>query len=190
MSYLPKYLPPLLLLGLMLSASLPRQSAWASDPKEPIPRFVKVTDYYYRGGQPSKEGLSLLARQGVRTVLDLRGYDDDRSEGEEAAVLALGMKYISLPLPNLRAPSDKQVEQFLAIVNDKANQPVFAHCWRGADRTGVVTAVLRIHNFGWTADEAYAEMKQHGFRSFWLRGMKNYVYDYAEAQRGPGREGE
>jgi len=148
-----------------------------------IPHFSRVTDFYYRGGQPDDSGLKILAGKGIRTIVDLRGEDKTRGDHERETAQALGMQYISLPLSAIHAPSDDQVEKFLSIVHTASNQPVFVHCRRGSDRTGVMTAIVRIHDFHWTADQSYKEMKEFGFRSFLLPTMERYVYKYADAQK-------
>lgn len=145
-----------------------------------IQHFAKLTDNYYRGSQPDIAGLTFLAHKGVHTIVDLRGEDKDRSDRERETAQSLGMRYINLPLSTLHAPSDQQVADFLRIVHDPANAPIYVHCRRGSDRTGMMTAIVRIEDFGWTADKAYDEMKEYGFRPLLLPGMKRYVYKYAD----------
>src|SRR5262249_60602340 len=76
-------------------------------------------------------------------------------------------------------PSDGAVRQFMQLVNDPANQPVFIHCHGGRHRTGAMTAVYRMNNYGWNANQAYNEMKQYEFDSGIGHGaLKDYVYSY------------
>jgi protein tyrosine/serine phosphatase len=71
------------------------------------------------------------------------------------------------------------VTQFLELVNDPGNQPVFVHCKGGRHRTGVMTAVYRMTADGWTADKAYQEMKQYRFEGFpGHPTLKKFVYEY------------
>ena len=44
------------------------------------------------------------------------------------------------------------------------------HCWRGADRIGVMVAMFRIVKQGWTRDEAIEEMVKggYGFHAKWF----------------------
>jgi protein tyrosine/serine phosphatase len=155
------------------------QSTGAAKGANHISHFMKVTDYYYRGGQPDSDSVKFLAASGVKTIIDLRGSDNSRATEERTEAQSVGIKYISLPLSSVHAPSDEQVAQFLTIVHDKKNQPVYVHCRRGSDRTGVMTAAMRIHDFGWTADQAYEEMKEYGFRPMLEPGMKHYIFQYA-----------
>jgi protein tyrosine/serine phosphatase len=52
---------------------------------------------------------------------------------------------------------------FLKLATDTNNLPVFVHCQRGADRTGMVCAMYRITVCGWTKEEAIRELKDGGF---------------------------
>jgi len=49
------------------------------------------------------------------------------------------------------------------VVTDTNNLPVFVHCERGADRTGMMCAMYRIIVCGWTKPEAIDERKNGGF---------------------------
>jgi protein tyrosine/serine phosphatase len=91
-----------------------------------------------------------------------------------------GMKYVQIPMTTHQPPTSAQLAQFLQIVNDPASQPVFVHCVGGRHRTGVMTAVYRITNEGWTGDQAFKEMKQYKYGADFLHSeFKAFVYDYS-----------
>jgi protein tyrosine phosphatase (PTP) superfamily phosphohydrolase (DUF442 family) len=150
-----------------------------------VDEFDKLNDNYYRGGQPKREDYARLAALGIKTVVDLRqrGVDDEQTLLEGA-----GMKFYSIPMTTSCPPSETTIHQFLQIVNDPANQPVFVHCEDGHIRTGVMTALYRITHDGWTADQAYAEMKKHHFHYVWRHAfkrhhaLKRFVYLYYDFQ--------
>lgn len=76
-------------------------------------------------------------------------------------------------------PTSEQAQQFLKLVDDPSNQPVFIHCHGGRHRAGAMTAIYRMTHDGWSADQAYAEMKQYEFdKGFGHGALKDYVYDY------------
>jgi protein tyrosine phosphatase (PTP) superfamily phosphohydrolase (DUF442 family) len=140
-----------------------------------IGNFGRVNDNYYRGEQYRE-----LAALGVKTVIDLQ---QDFERDEQHLVEAAGMRYERIGMTASRAPSPEDVERFLALVNDPASQPVFVHCKAGRHRTGAMTAVYRMTKDGWTADQAYAEMKAYKFKmplNFLLGKpeMKKFVYRY------------
>src|SRR5215813_2442728 len=103
--------------------------------------FAKLNDNYYRGGQPRREDYVLLAALGIKTVVNLR---QDEPDDEQTLLENAGMKFYSIPMSASYPPSEISIHQFLKIVNDPANQPVFVHCEDGHIRTGVMTAVYRI----------------------------------------------
>jgi len=144
--------------------------------KVQINNFGKINETYYRGAQPDSRDYADLAAMGVKTVIDLTR---DGREDEPGLVQRAGMKFYRIPLTTSEAPSAASIDQFLKLVNDPANQPVFVHCQGGRHRTGAMTAVYRITKDGWTADKAYQEMKQYRFEGFpGHPELKRFVYDY------------
>ena len=155
----------------------------ASSPE--LSNFHQVNAGLYRGAQPRAGGLRRLKSLGVRTILNLRGGDaETRAEGDEAR--QLGLRYYNVALPDLSAPSDKNVEQALAIINQAENQPVFVHCHHGEDRTGTIIACYRISHDGWTATDARKEAETFGMSSL-QRGMKRYIDKFYQEWQKRGK---
>jgi len=143
-----------------------------------IKNFGQVDQHLYRGAQPSRRDYADLAALGVKTVIDLQ---QDGEGSEEQEVEDAGMKFYRIPMSDKSWPSAEKAELFLKLVNDPANQPVFFHCHGGRHRTGAMTAIYRLTHDKWTADRAYAEMKQYDFESGFGHGaLRDYVYDYAQ----------
>jgi protein tyrosine/serine phosphatase len=148
-----------------------------------IDNFGKINDNYYRGAQPDQSDYADLAKIGVKTVIDLtrNGRDD-----EPGFVQQVGMKFFRIPLTTSDRPSDSAVAEFLKIVNEPANQPVYVHCQGGRHRTGVMTAVYRITQDGWTATRAYEEMKAYNFEGFpGHPTLKRFVFDFYSHSEHP-----
>lgn len=144
--------------------------------KTTISNFGCINERFYRGAQPSGRDYGDLASIGVKTVVDLQ---EDGERNEQRMVEAAGMKFFRIGLSDSSWPSADKAEQFLKIVNDPSNQPVFVHCHGGRHRAGIMTAIYRMRHDGWSADQAYSEMKQYGFeRGFGHGSLKDYVYDY------------
>jgi len=149
---------------------------WAADPQaKGIPNFHQVNEHIYRGGQPSPEGWTSLAKLGVGTVIDLRREDEHSSQAEAQAVEAAGMHYVNIPLHGVSAPPAEKIVQALALLNSPG--AVFVHCKRGADRTGTVIACYRIGHDHWDSSRALAEAKSYGMSIFQV-GMKGYVKSF------------
>ena len=157
---------------------IPAQQAGTS--RDGIQNFGKVNDNYYRGSQPREADMAKLKRLGIKTVIDLRG---DFVEKGPAWVRNAGMQYFNIPLRPSRPATDEQVNYFLRLVNDPNNWPVYVHCKGGRHRTGALTAVYRITHDGWTADQAYKEMKAYDFEDGIFggpRAQKRFVYSFYE----------
>lgn len=141
-----------------------------------IDNFGVVDDLYYRGAQPDGRDYDDLAALGVKTVIDLTR---NGRENEKGIVQRAGMTFYRIPLSTSERPSEAAVKQFLAIVNDPANQPVYVHCQGGQHRTGVMTAVYRMTKYGWTETKAYDEMRRYKFETFWGHPeLRQFVHDY------------
>lgn len=160
-----------LVLGLPLAA---RGSGTLDDIE--IGNFGRVSDAYYRGAQPEGADYAALAKLGVKTVIDLQA---DGELGEASLVITAGMTYYRIPMTTRVPPTEKQVAEFLAIVNDPAQQPVYVHCAGGRHRTGVMTAVYRMTKEGWTGERAFKEMKTYNYGPDFLHPeFKKFVYKY------------
>lgn len=142
-----------------------------------IENFGKLNDNYFRGSQPIASEFSELKKLGIKTVIDLR--EDSLKDSGDAA-RAAGLQYINIPLTTKRAATADQTQYFLRLVNDQVNWPVFVHCKGGRHRTGEMTAIYRITHYGWTAEQAYDEMKKYDFEDsfFYPRSLKKYVFSY------------
>jgi protein tyrosine/serine phosphatase len=170
-------LSTVLIAGLILAASASAQTKTSPEPARiRIKNFGRTNDNYFRGAQPESRDYPELAALGVKTVIDLTR--DGRSD-EEALVQHAGMKFYRIPLTTSERPSEAAVAQFLKLVNDPANQPVFVHCQGGRHRTGVMTAVYRMTEDGWSADRAFEEMRRYHFEGFPGHPvLRQFVYDY------------
>jgi protein tyrosine/serine phosphatase len=141
-----------------------------------ISNFGRVDDRYYRGAQPSGHDYKDLSSMGIKTVIDLQS---DGPSDEAGQVKNAGMRFYRIPMSDHSRPSDGAVRQFLQLVNDPANQPVFVHCHGGRHRTGAMTAVYRMTHYGWNASQAYGEMQQYDFNHGFGHGaLKDFVFSY------------
>ena len=160
---------PLVLLLALAPAALPQTD-------QGIENFHQVDQFVYRGAQPDSDGFALLAKMGVKTVVDLREADA-RAKQEEKLVKAAGMTFINIPMTGLKPPTDSQMDQVLGILENQGVGPVFVHCKRGADRTGAVIGAYRIDHDGWTNDRALAEAKALGMSPFQFP-RASFIHEY------------
>lgn len=167
--------------ALLIAISIPAIPAFAGKHDSDLPNFQKVNEQVYRGGQPSEAGFQNIAKLGVKTVIDLRLIGEHSQAEEQRIVESQGMRYVSVPMRGMSAPTSEQLTKVLGLMNDPAAGPVFIHCRRGADRTGTVIACYRIGHDNWANEKALQEAKQMGMA--WIeKAMQHYVMDYAPAR--------
>jgi len=136
----------------------PRPAEWAAPLDRPgLSNLHRVSEDLYRGAQPTAEGMRQLKAMGIKTVVNLRELHSDRDEIGDT-----GLAYEDIRMTPWD-PDDDEVVRFLQIVTDKARTPVFVHCQRGSDRTGLMCAIYRMVVEHWGREEAVAEMTQGGF---------------------------
>lgn len=145
-----------------------------------IKNFGKVNETYYRGSQPNALEIEQLKRIGIKTVIDLR---KDFKPEERGWVTKTGMQYFNIPLKASRAATETETTYFMTLVNDPKNWPVYVHCKGGKHRTGALTGVYRITHDGWTAAQAFEEMKKYRFEDGFFGGpadQKKFVFSFYE----------
>lgn len=173
---------PFSLLLASLAACLLAPNGMGGDPASPapaVPLFQAVTEFLYRGGQPTAAGFNFLKQKGIRTVINLREEDD-----EKALVEKLGIKYVHLPSRARDPIPEEAIQTFFRVIKDPASHPIFIHCERGADRTGAMIGLFRIAFQGWDGERTYREARALGMR-WWYRDLKKQLFDFAE-KRSPG----
>lgn len=156
------------------SVPLPQQqrpSHWA----QPIAlagaaNLHRVTDWLYRSEQPDEVGMRHLTQFGIRTVINLRGFNSDTDVVQ------------GLPIANPRVRvhtwrvRDHHVLRVLTLLRQPERGPFLIHCLHGADRTGLMVAMFRIVEQGWSKSEALAELMHGGFgyHGMW-KNIQRYI---------------
>jgi protein tyrosine/serine phosphatase len=144
-----------------------------------IGNFGTVNDHLYRGSQPKGHDFTDLAALGAKAVIDLQ---KDGPSNEAGIVRRAGMEFFRIPMDTSDPPTNGQIAEFFKIVNDPTNQPVYVHCAGGRHRTGALIAIYRMTYEGWTADQAYREMRQYHFEGFFDHpALRNFVFAYKPA---------
>lgn len=186
---LPTFLPRVLTAGLLAASLVVTADASGSGSRARpstaavaqhqvgIDNFGQISATYYRGAQPLGDDYADLAALGIKTVINLTS--DDALAEEPGLVEKAGMHYVSLPMTTRVPPTAEQQARFLSVVNDPARQPVYVHCVGGKHRTGVMTAIYRMTQNAWSADQAFDEMKDFKFGADFLHPeFKRFVYGY------------
>jgi uncharacterized protein (TIGR01244 family) len=147
-----------LLVAIAIFAQAPAAQSTGAAPD--IRSFLQVTPNFCTGGQPRMEHFADLKKRGVKAVLNLRTPGEHRADEEKAAVEAVGLRYINVPV-NYREPADADVDAFLKITDDPANRPMFIHC-TAAIRVGAFWLIRRVVRDGMSWDAALEESRKVG----------------------------
>lgn len=149
-----------------------------NNPTIHIKNFGQMDERFYRGGQPKVDDYKELAALGIKTVIDLQA---EPKPYERAAVEALGMKYVNIPMIEKKYPTEEATKMFLKVANDPDTGKFYLHCAGGRHRTGAMGAVYRYQFYDWNFDQVYAEMKKFDFYTRWGHGsFKDFVKEYYE----------
>jgi protein tyrosine/serine phosphatase len=153
-----------------VQAAAPRNPNWA----EPIAleysdNFFRVAPCLYRSAQPDAKGMKAYEAMNIRTIINLRA---NHSDEDEAKGTSLILRHIPINTWNIQ---DEQVVAVLSLFRTE-EPPILLHCQHGADRTGLMMAMYRIVEQGWTKEAALDELKQggYGFHSVW-RNIPDYI---------------
>jgi uncharacterized protein (TIGR01244 family) len=138
-----------------------------------IDKFYWIDHRIATGGQPKPGEIASLKREGFRTIINLREPSEYDADAEAAEARGLGLRYISIPVPNLE-PKDEQVDTFLATLKDKKVWPAFAHC-RSGNRVAAFWMIHRVLVDGWEIEPAEQEARLVGLKS---ANMREFAYEY------------
>jgi protein tyrosine/serine phosphatase len=142
-----------------------------------IENFGQMDERFFRGAKPHEADYPGLAAIGIKTIIDLT---DKPTSYEKSNAEAAGIHYVSIPMSDSRKPSNDQIEQFMKVVSQPSTGKFFVHCIGGRHRTGVMGAVYRMNQYGWSFDQAYDEMKKYDFYTRFGHGpLKDFVKEYA-----------
>jgi protein tyrosine/serine phosphatase len=149
-----------------------------------ILNFHQVKPWLYRGGRPRQGGIIKLKEMDIRVIINLERelFEQEPREVKKESDWAkkANIKFEHIPMHPICVPKKQEVEKALVVLTDPVNHPIFIHCDRGSDRTGIVIAAYRIWFEGWTLEQGYEEMKKYGHRSILLFWWKNLLYKIKE----------
>jgi protein tyrosine/serine phosphatase len=149
----------------------PRPASWAEPVTlDGVPNLHRLTPTLYRSEQPTALGMRNLEKLGIRTVINLRAFNDDLGEMRGTALRA-----VHVPVHTWHF----ETEDIVAVMRElrrPENGPFLIHCQHGADRTGLMSAMYRMLEQDWSADDALQELVDggYGYHSMW-RNIKRYV---------------
>lgn len=148
--------------------------------RDGITNFTRVDAVVACGGATSTAALTGLKNDGFKSIVNLRLATEKGANIEENTAQAreLELNYFHLPMSGSN-PDPKMVDEFLSVVSNKANQPVYIHCG-SANRVGAVWLIKRVIQDGWTVDKATTEARAIGLKN---PGLEKFALDYIAAHK-------
>lgn len=146
----------------------------------------------YRSGQLSQAGLErAIEEYGIRTVVTFRYASKPGTlppdHAEEVYCRSRGLNYVRVQPRRWSSPdgvpAEASVDHFLRVISEESSYPILIHCFAGIHRTGTYCALYRIHECGWTPEEALREMRGCGYTNLSAEwDVYNYVRTFQKQQ--------
>lgn len=117
----------------------------------------------YRSAQVGDATLTgWLRKDQIRTVLNLRGSHPEQAwyRAERDATLAAGATQIDIAMSSCEWMSRAQLDTVIEVL-DRCEKPMLLHCWRGAERTGWISAIAQLLTPGTTLADARAQFSTY-----------------------------
>ena len=134
--------------------------------------LYRLDHNFFRSEQLLPKDYVLLKQQGIKTIINLRFFDRN---DDKKAFGNTDLTLINTPLMSWSITPKDVAEVLWQIEQAQKHGPVLVHCYHGADRTGLISAVYRIIYQNWSIAEAKREMIKgpYGFHSIW-QNMENF----------------
>ncbi len=139
-------------------------------------------------GQPSEGELHNLAESGYRTLVNLRGPDEEGAVADEERIVeSTGLSYASIPVTP-QTLDDIAVHRFIQAVDSDISQPAITHCGSGG-RAGIMVLLHLAIKHGWSVAQAMEQGEKLGiapgadspYRAF----VEDYIRRHSPAERAP-----
>jgi protein tyrosine/serine phosphatase len=148
-----------------------RPAHWAEPiTLEGVPNLHRITPTLYRSEQPSALGMKNLEKLGIRTVINLRAFNNDADEVRGTSLRTERTKILTWRV------DDRHVIEVMRMLRKTDDGPFLIHCQHGADRTGLMSAMYRVLEQNWLPEDALTELTEggYGYHSMW-RNIIRYV---------------
>ena len=138
------------------------------------PNRDKVTDELWRSSQPSPGQIAHFARDGGRSVVNLRGGREHGSWPlEREACRRSGLELVDFVLRSREPPAPAAIAA-AARLFERLPYPTLVHCKSGADRAGLFAALYLLLRKGGTVADA---RRQLAFRYGHFKHAKTGILD-------------
>jgi protein tyrosine phosphatase (PTP) superfamily phosphohydrolase (DUF442 family) len=113
----------------------------------------------YRCAQPTPDDVRVLAqRLGIRSIINLRGFDEKPWYREErAAAERLGVAFADAGIWAAWQPAETEFLNVIRAV-DESPEPMLIHCQSGSDRSGLAAAIFLLLKTDASVEEASGQL--------------------------------
>jgi len=131
----------------------------SSDLKHDNLRVVVVNEAYRSGQMNAGHLAQTVEHFGIKSILNLRGENSakDWHQVEISTAAKMNVDYYDRSISSGQELSLEQMDDFVALLRE-APKPVLIHCWGGADRSGLVSALYLFALEQQNPREAYQEL--------------------------------
>jgi uncharacterized protein (TIGR01244 family) len=144
----------------------------------------KIAPGVWRSAQPSPAQIADLARRGIKTIVNLRGERDCGSYRLQVeACRRHGIKLVNFPLQSRNVPPAEVIHQARQLFQE-VEYPILLHCKSGADRAGLMSALLMYFKEGKPIEEAAKQLSlKYGHFKKSETGVLDYLFQRYLADR-------
>jgi uncharacterized protein (TIGR01244 family) len=140
----------------------------------------KIDDNITIAGYVSPQELQQVARDGFKSVLNIRSPDEaDFLHDEQQLVEALGLDYLNVPLTITNVNDDLATKTMRFM--DECPKPVLVHCGIGL-RAGVLVMMHRATRQGLTPEQAFAQAEAMNLNLRASPKLKTFFEHYVTAK--------
>lgn len=137
--------------------------------------FHWISDEMARANQPAPADIARYAEMGIKTILNLRGFNDSGHYWlEKEACEKHGLVLVDAPLGSREAPSKARIRRAKELF-ESIRYPALMHCKSGADRAGLMAVLYKHFRQGEPIDRA---LEQLSLKYLHVRQGKTGVLDF------------
>lgn len=121
-----------------------------------LTNFNQVDSGVYRSDQPSKASFQVLEEFGIKEVLNLRYFHNDKKDVDGTSLV---LHHVPMHTHSI---SEKQLVEAMRIIKNRKG-PILIHCFHGSDRAGAVSAMYEMVFMHRPVEEAIESMRNGGY---------------------------
>ena len=139
---------------------------------------------YRSGALSEREWKSVIAKFQPKTdicLVDEREMNDPakpKLKNEAALLKEQGVALVRIPVQLGGWPTTADVQRFLTVASDPANQPALVHCDQGVRRTAMMVAAYQESILGYDKDRAKAEILTFGHSKSTIDDIRRFIDVY------------